>query len=134
MPVYASFDYYPGHYPYLTPGKLYETRPHETSNALFYMTDDVGDELICKWTKCGFLSGTHDWIRHDEPDAEPTPELTADRDTATTDEFVLRRAPNGGWIVDDGMEDFACGATILAAYSNTDDLLAGLRTLLGGAR
>jgi hypothetical protein len=153
MPIYASFDHYIDHPSHLTPGKRYEVvrdnyDPTRSTHGNFAIVDDEGVELWCLWRGCAHIRGNN-WTRHEEPDANPTPEQT--RTFAPTqadftwpangatepapkrlDEFVLRRTPNGGWVVDDGLEDFATGATILGAFTNTDDLIAGLPRLLGG--
>lgn len=222
MPVYASFDYYPGHLSILTPGKRYLTRSHPTVDNGFYLTDDEGDELYCSWRGCRFLGDTRDWIRHEDPDAEPEPEVgtipelnlrpgdvveliahkggewvgtraVVDEDgwpigddglifgpnldgyfkrkwrvvsraeptpdfnlppmpdaraladayvehkavleshlnVSTPDAFVLHRTANGGWLV---VSDSTEATPILAAFTNTADLIAGLPEMLGSAR
>lgn len=130
MPVYASFDYDFLKRPfYLTPGKRYAVTSHSDKYGFIIEADD-GAEINCLWRGCPHLDGRN-WTRHEEPDAEPTPELPDDpREIAATDEFLLRRASNGGWVVDGGTDD----TPILAAFTNTADLLAGLPALLGGAK
>ena len=139
MPTYASFE---GPGPsYLTPGKLYKVllnryNPTRGDHGGFDIADDNGDGQFCLWHGCAHIDG--DWIRHVVPDEVSKPEHAdaprvimpePDRDThiaATSDEFTLRRAANGGWVLDDPLDD-----TIIAAFTSTDDLLAGLARLFG---
>ena len=122
MPIYASFDF-PSPRDYLTRGKRYEVLREDSGS--FDILDDSGDELYCMWSKCVHLD-RGDWTRHKEPD---TTGATGEQSDHAYTDLVLARAGNGGWIVRDGQSKAP-----LAAYSNTDDLLSGLRTLLRAAQ